>query len=72
MKVSIKLQYRDKIYVSNIEDVNYVELEELHDMVKKVVSGSSKFFRFDSNGESIFFPSYIITESIISIIEHEN
>lgn len=71
MKVSIRLEYRDKVYNSSIETLTEKELKELKSLVAAVVNNEAEALSFQNNNKVYHFCRKILIESIITIIYHE-
>lgn len=67
-KVQIRLQYREKVYFSDISEINQDDFKELEVLVEKISRGNVDFFSMKNLNYTYHFPKKILNNSIISII----
>jgi len=68
MKLSIKIEYKDKVYTSNYAEVSEEEKNELNDLIEKAVDGKASHLTFKKDNQNYFFGKKILEESVVSII----
>jgi len=67
----IKVEYRDKVYNSNLATVSDAKMKEIESIIEKVSKGETNFLSIQNDGEEYYFPEKVIQESIISIVKKE-
>jgi len=67
-KIAIKLEYKDKTFISEYD--NYSEEEEaaLIDLLEKAAKGELSCLKFKSGNIHHFFSSHVLSESILGIV----
>ena len=69
MKIQIKLDYNDKVYLSNIQkQCTKEEIEQVKDLIKKISEGKVTHFSIENAFEEYFFTKSILEMSIITVI----
>lgn len=67
MKVSIKLEYQDKVYTSDYKNVTESEFFEMGDFIENIVKGKINWLSFQKDNQTIYFGKNILEESIITL-----
>jgi hypothetical protein len=70
MRVSIELQYRDKVFTSDVTEETEISVEKLNHKIQEVSRGEYEFFTIKCKGKKIFFTEAVLKESIIIITRH--
>jgi hypothetical protein len=68
MKIRIKLEYNDKIYLSNIQECTEEEVKNAKDLIKKISEGKVTHLSIENGHEEYFFTKSILESSIITVI----
>lgn len=69
MKVSIKLEYKNKVYNSDYKEITEEEKNQLTDFIKKIVEGNATHLAFKKDNQEYYFGKEILKESIITITD---
>jgi phosphoribosylformylglycinamidine (FGAM) synthase PurS component len=67
MKVSIKLEYKDKVYNSDFNKITEEEKNELTDLIECVVQGKVAYLTFKKDNQNFYFSKKILEESILTL-----
>ena len=67
MRVTVKLEYKDKVYISNGIDVNEEEKERLAGIVMKASEGKASHLTITKDNQTFHFGKKVLRESIITI-----
>jgi hypothetical protein len=67
MKISIKLEYRDKIYTSDYAEMTEEEYKQMTDLIEKIVEGKVTYFTFKKDNQNFYFGQKILEESIVTV-----
>lgn len=67
MKVSIKLEYRDKTYTSDYAEMTEEEYKQMTDLIEKIVEGKVTYFTFKKANQNFYFGQKILQESIVTV-----
>ena len=70
MKISLKLEYKEKVYESDVGEINESQYKETVKLIEQIASGKVGYFSFHNKGVEYYFPEDIIKQSIILIIKH--
>ena len=68
MKLQIKLDYNDKVYLSSIQECTKEDVEQTKDLIKKISEGKVTRLSIESGFEEYFFTKSILEMSIITVI----
>ena len=68
MKVQIKLEYRDKVYLSDVIESNQKELEEVEELMEDISKGKAEHLSFENKNEKYFFSKSVLEQSVITVI----
>ena len=69
MKIQIVLEYKDKTYESDIDELTDDEYNSLTGLIEQFSQGKGGYFRFDSGDKQHYFNKQILKQSIITIIK---
>jgi hypothetical protein len=69
MKISIKIDYRDKVYQSEFAEYTNEQFEILTKLVAEMPKGNSAFSFNLTEKHHIYFPSKVLEHCIITIIK---
>lgn len=67
-KIAIKLEYRDKTYLSVYDNYNKREEKELIDLVEAAVNGKCNHISFKCENIQQYFPKGVLLESVIGLV----
>ena len=67
MKVSIKLEYKDKVYTSDYAEISEEEKNQLTELIEKIVEGKATHFTFQKDNQNYYFGKKVLEESIVTI-----
>lgn len=67
MKISIKLEYKDKEYISNYQEFTEDEANVLESLIETVAKGNSNYFSMEINNQKVYFGAEILKESVLTI-----
>lgn len=67
-KVQIKLEYKDKTYLSEMIQMTDEDFEGLQILVETICKGKTHNFSMRNLGNIYSFPAKVLSESIITII----
>lgn len=67
MKVSIKLEYRDKTYISDYAEITEEEYKQMTDLIEKIVECKITYFTFKKDNQIFYFGQKILQESIVTV-----
>jgi hypothetical protein len=67
-KVQINLEYQNKIYSSQEDEISEDEIRRLKDFIELISKGEVSYLAFENNGTHFHFPKNIIENSIISLV----
>ena len=67
MEVSIRLEYRDKVYISDWDELTDGEIRGLRQLMEKIVGGECNYLTFKIQDQSIYIGGKVLQESIITI-----
>jgi hypothetical protein len=68
MKIQIKLDYNDKVYLSNTQECTKEDVEKARDLIKKISEGKTTHLSIENGFEEFFFTKSILEMSIITLI----
>ena len=68
MKIQIKLDYNDKVYLSENQECTKEDVEQTEDLIKKVSEGKVTRLSIENGFEEYFFSKSILEMSIITVI----
>ena len=68
MKIQIKLDYNDKVYLSNSQECTKEDVEQTKDLIKKISEGKVTRLSIENGVEEYFFTKSILEMSIITVI----
>ena len=68
MKIQIKLDYNDKVYLSNSQECTKEDVEQAKELIKKVSEGRVTHLSIKKGFEEYFFTKSILEISIITVI----
>ena len=68
MKIQIKLDYNDKVYLSNAQECTEVDVEQAKQLIKKISEGKVTHLSIENGFEEYFFTKSILEMSIITVI----
>jgi hypothetical protein len=68
MTIQIKLDYNDKIYLSNKKECTKEHIEETKDLITQVAQGKMTYMSIESGCEEYFFTKEVLEKSIITVI----
>jgi len=67
MKISIRLEYKEKVFTSDYTDLTEKEIEELEVVIQKLVEGKLSHFSMKRDNQTFYFGRTILMESILTI-----
>lgn len=71
-KIAIKVEYKDKVYMSEFDKIEPTQEKEMIDFVKAAASGELSHMTFTIHKimkkSKVYFPEKILKESIISLV----
>jgi len=68
MKIQIKLDYNNKVYLSNTQECTEEDVEQAKDLIKKISEGKVTHLSIENGVEEFFFTKSILEMSIITVI----
>ena len=68
MKIQIKLDYLDKIYLSKEQECEQNDVDQAKDLIKKIAEGKITYLSIENKTEEYFFTKQILEKSIITVI----
>jgi hypothetical protein len=68
MKIQIKLDYNDKVYLSNTQECTKEDIEQAKDFIKKISEGKVTHLSIENGVDEHFFTKSILEMSIITVI----
>ena len=67
-RVEIKVEYKDKIYISDVFKLNESAVKQLKDSIWKNVSGDGGGINFIKDGNEIYIGKQILEQSIVTLV----
>ena len=68
MKIQVKLDYNDKIYLSNTTECTQDDVSEAKNLMKQIAQGKITYLSIESGFEEYFFTKEVLEKSIITVI----
>jgi hypothetical protein len=68
MTIQIKLDYNDKIYLSNKQECTKEDVEKAKDLIKQIAQGENDYLSIESGCEEYYFTKEVLEKSIITVI----
>lgn len=70
-KLAIKLEYNDKLYISDFDIFSEDQKAKLYDLITSAAGGRLSYLKFSCGNTVQFFPESVLKESIIGIIHNK-
>ncbi len=68
MKIQVKLDYNDKIYLSNTTECTQNDVSEAKNLMKQIAQGKITYLSIESGFEEYYFTKEVLEKSIITVI----
>ena len=68
MKSQIKLDYNNKVYISDSTEVTQEDILKIKELIKEVTQGKVTHLSIEIGNQEYYFTKYILEKSIISVI----
>lgn len=66
--IAIKLEYKDKMYVSDYTEANEEEEEAIKDLLEKAAKGELTYLTFECQNIHQYFTKQILEQSIFGLV----
>lgn len=67
-KIAININFKGTDYLSDYDEFNKEQEEELEKLLKTAAQGKLTYIQFNSANKLMFFPADIIKQSILSLV----
>lgn len=67
MKISVKVEYKDKEYVSDTQEVNKDQMEAVELALESISKGAASYFTIDIGDKKVYFGEEILKHSILTL-----
>lgn len=67
-KIAIKLEYKDKMYISDYTEANEKEEEAIKNLLEKAAQGELTYMTFECQNIQQYFTKQILEQSILGLV----
>jgi len=67
MKISIKIEYKEKVYTSDYIEYSENEIQDLKAIITRICKGEAGYFIITKMNQEYYFGSEILKDSILTI-----
>lgn len=73
MRISVKIEHKDKEWVSDVQELTENEVSVMEKLLEEIATGNVNYFHMDithEKRETVYFGIEILSHSILTLIHH--